>query len=247
MAVCTETTREDLLTAEAAGAPRQVLDPETAAAGALEADAGAGATETASVEAIAEAAIEAAIGAAAEAAVEASAEAAAEARRRSFGRRFWRDLLVAAGVVVCVHVFLVQISVVRGSSMAPSLRDGDRLVVDRVSYSVGEVDRFDVVVLRYPRDPGVDFVKRIVGLPGDVIELQAGLVRVNGDSLPEDFAHINDGEARGRWVVPRDSYFVLGDNRPISCDSREFGMVTHDLLKGKVRLCFWPLDRFSLF
>ena len=131
--------------------------------------------------------------------------------------------------------------------MSPSLEEGDRLMVDRLSYSVTDVDRFDVVVLRDPRNPGVDFVKRVVGLPGDLVEMCAGQLSVNGEPVSERFGHVVDRVARGAWVVPDDSYFVLGDNRPISCDSREFGMVGHDLLKGRVRLCFWPPDRLSVF
>jgi len=120
-------------------------------------------------------------------------------------------------------------------------------MVDRISYSLMDVDRFDVVVLRYPKNPKVDFVKRVIGLPGDRIELRVGLLQVNGENLPEEFAHIADVRVHGTWLVPQDSFFVLGDNRPISCDSREFGMVRRADLKGKVRAVFWPLDRFALF
>lgn len=167
--------------------------------------------------------------------------------RRLWGRRFWRDVCLGGVVVMLAHVFVVQVSVVRGLSMAPSLQDGDRLMVDKVSYSVANVSRFDVVVLRYPRNPDVDFVKRVVGLPGDRIALHDGLLHVNGTALSEEFTHVADATAEGSWVVPAGKYFVLGDNRPISCDSREFGMVAHELLKGKVRVRFWPLDRFEMF
>ena len=166
---------------------------------------------------------------------------------RLFGKRFLRDLVVGAVAVVLCHVFLVQVSVVRGLSMSPSLKDGDRLIVDRVSYSMSEVERFDVVVLRYPKDRSVDFVKRVVGLPGDRVVLRDGRVLVNGRAVPEGFSHVADEGAYGAWVVPDDSFFVLGDNRPISCDSREFGMVKRDLLRGRVRACFWPIDRVSTF
>ena len=131
--------------------------------------------------------------------------------------------------------------------MSPSLEEGDRLMVDRLSYSVAEVDRFDIVVLRYPRNPEVDFVKRVVGLPGDLVEMHDGQLWVNGEAVPERFGHVVDRAARGAWTVPQDTYFVLGDNRPISCDSRDFGVVERGLLKGKVRLCFWPPDRVSVF
>lgn len=146
-----------------------------------------------------------------------------------------------------VHIFVVQISVVRGLSMSPSLQDGDRLMVDRVSYAVTDVSRFDVVVLRYPRNPSIDFVKRVIGLPGDWVVLSGGVLCVNGEAVAEDFAHVADINAMGSWTVPKGKYFVLGDNRPVSCDSREFGMVDHKLLRGKVRMRFWPLSRFAMF
>ncbi len=142
----------------------------------------------------------------------------------------------------------VQVSVVRGHSMEPSLWDGDRLVVDRVTCSLGEVSRGDVVVLRYPRNPMVDFVKRIVGVPGDTVSLRCGQLWVNGEMVAsEDWTCINDAETTEDYAVPDGHYFVLGDNRPVSCDSREFGLVRAALLKGRVRARFWPLDRLGVF
>jgi signal peptidase I len=141
----------------------------------------------------------------------------------------------------------VQISVVKGHSMEPSLHDGDRLVVDRVTCSIGEVNRGDVVVLRYPRNPTIDFVKRVVGLPGDRVALRSGQLWVNGAMAPDDWTCIADLETTREVDVPDGCYFVLGDNRPISCDSREFGLVPEGLLRGRVRARFWPLDRVTVF
>jgi signal peptidase I len=164
-----------------------------------------------------------------------------------FRGRFLRDLGIGGLFVIFTHIFLVQVSVVRGVSMSPSLHDGDRLMVDRISYALMDVSRFDVVVLRYPKNPDVDFVKRIIGLPGDHIEMRSGSLHVNGETVPEEFAHVVDVHAEGSWIVPEGSFFVLGDNRPISGDSREFGTVDRDLLKGKVRVVFWPPSRFAVF
>ncbi|MHC4512605.1 MAG: signal peptidase I [Planctomycetota bacterium] len=164
-----------------------------------------------------------------------------------FARRFVRDLCIGAVAVLGLHFFVVQISVVRGQSMAPSLRDGDRVVVDRVSYSMAEISRFDVVILRYPRDPSLDFVKRVIGLPGDRVQMFNGVVTVNGKRISEEFAHHRDVNEVVDAVVPFGKVFVLGDNRPISCDSRSFGMVGVENLRGKVRACFWPLDRMTFF
>jgi len=156
------------------------------------------------------------------------------------------DALLGALLMVTVHLFVIQVSIVRGNSMEPALHDGDRLVVDRVTYNLAEVGRGDVVVLRYPRNPDVDFVKRVVGVPGDHIAMRAGVLFVNG-KVSDDYGCITDHENMNEIVVPAREFFVLGDNRPISCDSREFGLVAEHLLKGRVRMRFWPLATASVF
>ena len=173
------------------------------------------------------------------------------ARARPSRRRGWARVAIdvgrAAFAILVLHLFVIQISVVRGHSMEPSLLDGDRLVVDRIAYAVGEVGRYDVVVLSYPADPTLDFVKRIVGLPGDRVALEAGHVLLNGRLADESFLHVPDRATMKELVVPEGQYFVLGDNRPISCDSREFGLVPAENLKGKVRVRFWPPGRLGMF
>jgi signal peptidase I len=167
-------------------------------------------------------------------------------KRLPRGVRFALDAMLGATLMVAIHLFVIQVSIVRGNSMEPALHDGDRLVVDRVTYSLGEVHRGDVVVLRYPRNPAIDFVKRVVGLPGDRIAMQNGVLLVNGD-VAEDFGRIRDRQDIAEHEVPADHFFVLGDNRPISCDSREFGLVPHNLLRGRVRMRFWPPATAALF
>ncbi len=162
-------------------------------------------------------------------------------------QRFSRDLVRGAIWIAIINLFVVQISVVRGHSMQPSLWDGDRLVVDRLAHHVSGVERFDVVVLRYPCDPSVDFVKRVVGLPGDRVRLRKGRLFVNDQMVNQSCAHIDDSAVMAERRIPAEHYFVLGDNRPISCDSREFGVVAAELVKGKVRVRFWPLDRLAIF
>lgn len=149
--------------------------------------------------------------------------------------------------MLVLHLCLVQVSVVRGHSMEPCLHDGDRLLVDRVSYALFDVDRYDVVVLRYPLDPSVDFVKRVVGLPGEAVSIRGGQVLVDGDPVHSTPDVILDQAEMAPLLVPEGYYFVLGDNRPVSCDSREFGLVDGTLIKGKVRARFWPLPRASIF
>ena len=105
----------------------------------------------------------------------------------------------------------------------------------------------DVVVLRNPRDHTVDYVKRIVGLPGERVQIRGGNVEIDGRPLAAEFDLIDDSASMPEVIVPAGHFFVLGDNRPVSCDSREFGLVQAELLKGKVRMRFWPLDRVSVF
>ena len=165
--------------------------------------------------------------------------------RKALGnRRFAVDLLLGAGLMILVHLFVVQISVVKGHSMEPSLWDGDRLVVDRV---FSDLQSGQVVVLRYPRNPRVDFVKRIVGVPGDRVYLRQGHLYVNGEMVDSDWTCIEDLDSTVEVTVPDGHYFVLGDNRAVSCDSREFGLVAEELVKGRVCVRFWPLDRLMLF
>ncbi|MEC8253516.1 MAG: signal peptidase I [Planctomycetota bacterium] len=166
--------------------------------------------------------------------------------KRSKTLRFAMDALVGALLMVAFHSFVIQVSIVRGSSMEPALKDGDRLVVDRVTYSVSDVDRGDVVVLRYPRNPEVDFVKRVVAVPGDRVAMRAGVLFVNGVAA-DNYGCIPDLESMAEVTVPSRSFFVLGDNRPVSCDSREFGLVEERLIKGRVRARFWPLAAASVF
>lgn len=165
--------------------------------------------------------------------------------RRPRKLRFVADALLGATLMILVHVFVLQVSIVRGSSMEPCLHDGDRLVVDRVSYAMAEVQRGDVVVLRNPRNLAVDFVKRIVARPGDSVEMCDGVLLINGAEY--DPGCIHDRHDLGRFTVPDDHFFVLGDNRPVSCDSRDFGLVGKQLLKGRVRVRFWPLQTAAVF
>ena len=152
-------------------------------------------------------------------------------------------LLQTLGLALVTYVSLFHLSVVRGSSMAPSIHDGDRILIDPVSYLFGEIERGDIVVLQYPLDPSVDYIKRIVGLPGDEIVIEAGTVWVNGEPLEEPYVLGPDPSTSLRAEVLPAHYFVLGDNRARSCDSREFGQVPQGYVRGKVELRIWPPDR----
>ena len=151
-------------------------------------------------------------------------------------------------LAVVAYALLFHLSVVRGSSMVPGIRDGDRILVDHLSYVLGDVHRGDVVVLRCPIDPSLDYIKRVIALPGDEVRIEDGGVYVNGDRIEEPYVAGADGAGVERRSdlcerVERDHFFVLGDNRDHSSDSREFGQVSRELLRGRVDFRVWPPDR----
>jgi len=156
-----------------------------------------------------------------------------------------RDMLWIAAAAALLQASVLQVSVVRGSSMEPTLCDGDLLVVDRLACGIDGLEYGDVIVLRNPVESGVDFVKRVVALPGDRVALRDGRLLVNGAEA-ERFKHVPDDYDMPELLVPSDHVFVLGDNRPVSADSRDFGIVPGPLLLGKVRARVWPPARAAL-
>jgi signal peptidase I len=147
------------------------------------------------------------------------------------------------GLLAVAYTLLFHVSIVRGSSMAPSIHDGDRILVDHLSYVMGDVRRGDVAVLRCPVDENIDYIKRIIGLPGDRVRIGDGAVEVNGEVLAEPYVIAPDRRATVDEIVAPDHFFVLGDNREHSADSREFGQVARRLLRGRVDLRVWPPER----
>lgn len=148
-------------------------------------------------------------------------------------------------VALGLYLFAFNLSVVRGSSMAPGIHDGDRILIDQVSYVLGDVERGDIVVLRYPLDPSVDYIKRVVGLPGDEVLMAGGALWINGREVAEDYIAEADFQTQTFCRVKEGHYFVLGDNRLHSSDSREFGQVPEELIRGKVDLRLWPPGRIG--
>ncbi len=143
-------------------------------------------------------------------------------------------------------IFAFHLSVVRGSSMLPGIEDGDRILIEPVDGPFGTPPRRgDVVVLKNPFNPSVDYIKRIIGLPGDEVVLEAGLVWVNGEPIDEPYVAQPDWSARVSTRVKPAHYFVLGDNRMRSCDSREFGQVAMDYVQGCVHWRVWPPERIG--
>ncbi len=162
--------------------------------------------------------------------------------RRRLARACVRAVPRVVVLVLLAWGLFFNFSEVSGSSMEPGIHDQDRILVDHVRYLVHQVERGDIVILRYPLDPSVDYIKRVIGLPGDEIVLAGGKVWVNGRLLREPYVDATaiDSYTHTRVIVEPDHYFVLGDNRMRSSDSREFGQVAHELLRGKVQVCVWP-------
>jgi signal peptidase I len=149
----------------------------------------------------------------------------------------------SALVIVAFYAVFFHLSVVRGSSMAPGIQDGDRILVEPWSLFFFRPERGDIVVLRYPLDPTIDYIKRVIGLPGDRVTLADGFVWVNGELLDEPYVTDIDRTTYLTTEVGPHRYFVLGDNRSRSSDSRDFGMVPEEYLRGRVDLRLWPLER----
>ncbi len=137
--------------------------------------------------------------------------------------------------------FLFNLSVVRGTSMAPGISDGDRILIETWATAAEESARGGVVVLNSPIESGVDYIKRLIALPGDVVQIAGGRVEVNGTQIEEAYA-IAGSPNLFQWTrVAPGHVFVLGDNRPHSSDSREFGAVPVELIRGRVNLRVWPV------
>jgi len=164
-------------------------------------------------------------------------------QRRYGGIGLWlRDLLVAATASVLIIVFLYQPVRVEGTSMLPRLEDSDRVFVNKLVYRISSIERGDVVVFHYPRNPEQSYIKRVIALPGDRLRIDRGVVWLNGKTLMEPYVpeEYQDSESMGEMVVPADSYFVMGDHRCISWDSRKFGPVERSYIYGKAVFVYWP-------
>jgi signal peptidase I len=162
------------------------------------------------------------------------------------GMRSWvRDLVVSVAVSAFIIVFLYQPVRVEGTSMLPMLRDQDRLFINKLAYRVGENHRGDVVVFLYPHDHSKSYIKRVIGMPGDELRIDRGQVFVNGRKIVENYvpARFEDEKSQPTIVVPEHEYFVMGDHRSISSDSRDFGPVERDLIYGKAAFVYWPMDQ----
>ncbi len=160
-------------------------------------------------------------------------------------RAWMRDLIIAVAIAGFIILFLYQPVKVEGNSMQPNLEDQERIFINKFVYRLEPIARGDVVVFRYPRDPSKSYIKRVVGVPGDRIRVSAGRVYLNGELLREDYVATDPSDPRSylEVTVPAGAYYVMGDHRMMSNDSREFGPVQERFIYGKAVFVYWPVER----
>ena len=160
-----------------------------------------------------------------------------------------RDLMISVVLAVVVILFLYQPVKVEGTSMMPSLIDQDRIFINKFIYRFGgDIGRGDMVVFWYPGDPSKSYIKRVIGLPGDSVEVRQGTVLVNGRPLEEPYVldEYRDNFSSSQYRVQEDEYFVLGDHRSSSNDSRSWGAVPRRYIYGKAVFVYWPMEKMGL-
>jgi signal peptidase I len=163
--------------------------------------------------------------------------------------KLWmRDLVFSVAASFFIITFLYQPVKVEGTSMLPRLEDQDRLFINKFVYRFENIERGDVVVFNYPRDPEKSYIKRVIGLPGDHISVDSGRVFVNGIAIREPYVpdRYRDIRSVQAMTVPAHEYFVMGDHRSISSDSRDFGPVARHFIYGKAEFVYWPSDQVGV-
>lgn len=177
---------------------------------------------------------------------------------KSIGLFLWeiaKVIIISLIIIIPVRFYVIQPFYVKGASMEPNFHDKEYLVIDEISYQFHEVERGDIVVFRYPKDPKQFFIKRVIGLPNETIVLHEGGITIINTLQPQGF-DLDESEYLSEKVETRgelhitlkdNEYFMMGDNRTSSLDSRLFGPVTRQAIVGRVWLRGWPLDRATLF
>ena len=163
-------------------------------------------------------------------------------------------VIISLAIIIPIRYFLIQPFFVKGASMEPSYLDGDYLIIDEISYRFEKPERGDVVIFRYPLDPSQFFIKRIIGLPGETVEIKDGKVFIYNQEVPDkkialdESAYLDDVYTQGNLEITlkADEYFVLGDNRRASSDSRKWGAVPKKNILGQTWLRAWPVSRLGV-
>ncbi len=159
-----------------------------------------------------------------------------------------RDVALALVIALLIGLFVIQPVYVKGTSMLPRLREGERLFVNRFIYNFSKIERGDIVVFYYPKNPQESFIKRVIGLPGDEVTLANGKLYINGRLVPEAYLssdYTTIVSPPRTWIVEPHHYFVMGDNRDASNDSRNWGLVPEMYIYGKAVYRYWPLTEMG--
>ncbi len=164
-------------------------------------------------------------------------------------------VVIALAIIIPVRYYLIQPFYVKGASMEPNFYDHEYLIVNEISYRFENPTRGDIVVFKYPKDPSQFFIKRVIGLPGETVEVKDGRVTIFNEENPngillDESAYLADGVVTPGDIymnLKDDEYFLLGDNRPSSLDSRIFGPVKNVFIIGKVWVRGWPIDKIGVF
>ncbi len=159
-----------------------------------------------------------------------------------------RDLVISLIISGFIILFLYQPVKVEGTSMLPGLADQERIFINKFVYRLEPIERGDIVVFRYPRDLSKSYIKRVIAVAGDRVRIEKGFVFVNGQRLRESYvpAQFEDQRSYPETVVPQGAYFLLGDHRSASSDSRDFGPVDERYIYGKAVFVYWPMERLGL-
>jgi signal peptidase I len=162
-------------------------------------------------------------------------------------RSWGRDFVIALTLAVVIIIFFYQPVKVEGTSMTPLISDQERIFINKFVYRFEPIARGDVVVFWYPLDRSKSFIKRVVGLPSDTVEIREGRVFVNGKYLPEPYVPPESADMNNfsPTRIPKGEYFVMGDHRISSNDSRIFGPVPRNFIYGKAVFAYWPVDHFG--
>lgn len=165
-------------------------------------------------------------------------------------------VVISLVIIIPIRYFLIQPFYVKGASMEPNFYDHEYLIIDEISYRLGEPERGEIIVFRYPKDPQEYFIKRLIGLPGETIQIKNGEIIIFNDANSEgvilEEPYLEPGTKtyalnEEKISIEENEFFVLGDNRNSSKDSRSFGKVDGSYITGKVLLRGWPFSRFQLF
>lgn len=166
---------------------------------------------------------------------------------------FLQSIVVVMAIMVMVYLFIMSPQEISGQSMYPTFENGEYILTNKIEYKLHEPQRGDVIVFKSPRNKDIDYIKRIIALPGDTLSLQEGKYYLNGKKLAENFLSPDLYTFAGSYLqenievtIPSGTYFVSGDNRPHSLDSREFGPIPKEDIIGKALIRYWPVDRAGL-